>query len=128
MKKLAKSILTISILSAAMSAPVISQETVNQDMHQGMAMSHENMEKLHENMVVMKQQILSAKQESDPKKQQQIMDDHRKSMIKMMLIIHRNMADKPLDQQIKMAEHHLKMVEGMMPEMGLNKAGYKKLI
>lgn len=77
-------------------------------------------------MLAMKQQILSAKQESDPEKQQEILHKHRKSMIKMMQIMHRRMADKPIEQQIKMAEHHLEMMSNMMPKMGSSKMSGKK--
>ena len=117
MKKLAKSVLTVSILAASISTPALSTEMDNKNMHDGMAMSHENMEKMHTNMLIMKEQILSVKQENDPKKQQKIMHEHRKSMIKMMLIMHRNMADKSIAQQIAMAEHHLEMMQGTMPNM-----------
>ena len=54
------------------------------------------------------------------------MHKHRKSMIKMMQIMHRRMADKPIEQQIKMAEHHLEMMSNMMPKMGSSKMSGKK--
>ena len=125
MKKLVKLVAVISILSTTIGASAIGAE-MKKGMHNNMAMSHENMEKMHNNMLAMKQQILSAKQESDPEKQQEILHKHRKSMIKMMQIIHRRMADKPIEQQIKMAEHHLEMMSNMMPKMGSSKMSRKK--
>ena len=43
-----------------------------------------------------------------------------------MQIMHRRMADKPIEQQIKMAEHHLEMMSNMMPKMGSSKMSGKK--
>tara|TARA_B110000467_G_C18053189_1_gene332246 strand:- start:158 stop:523 length:366 start_codon:yes stop_codon:yes gene_type:complete len=117
MKNFIKCVLAASILSVSISNQVIGMEADKKDMHTGMAMSHENMEKMHNNMLVMEEQILAVKQESDPKKQQKIMHKHRKSMLKMIQIMHRNMGNMPLTQQIKMAEHHLEMIKGIMPKM-----------
>lgn len=117
MKKLVKSVITVGILSISISASAFGAD-LNKSMHSNMAMSHENMEKMHSNMLAMKAQVFAVKQENDPKKQQELMHKHRKSMIKMMQIMHRKMADKPIEQQINMAEHHIKMMEGMMPNMG----------
>jgi archaellum component FlaC len=37
--------------------------------------------------------------------------------MKIMQIMHRGMEDKPIHKQIAMAEHHLEMMENMMPKM-----------
>jgi hypothetical protein len=37
--------------------------------------------------------------------------------MKIMQIMHRGMEDKPIHKQIAMAEHHLEMMEIMMPKM-----------
>jgi len=115
MKKLVNYAVTVSILSVVISFSTVAFDTDKKDMHKGMAISHENMEKMHENMEVMRKQIIAIKREADPKKQQKLMHEHRKSMIKMMQIMHRNMADKSIAQQINMAEHHLQMMASMMP-------------
>jgi len=46
-----------------------------------------------------------------------MMHKHRRSMMKIMQIMHRDMEDKPIHKQIAMAEHHLEMMENMMPQM-----------
>ncbi|UUO24382.1 hypothetical protein FGD67_14980 [Colwellia sp. M166] len=121
MKKLVNYLFTVSILSVVISFSTVAFEMANNDMHEGMAMSHANMDKMHENMEIMRKQLIAIKREVEPKKQQELMHEHRRSMIKMMQIMHRDMADKSIAQQINMAEHHLQMMESMMPQMASNK-------
>ena len=39
--------------------------------------------------------------------------------------MHRDMEDKPIHKQIAMAEHHLEMMENMMPQMKYKMAEMK---
>jgi hypothetical protein len=46
-----------------------------------------------------------------------MMAEHHHSMMKMMQFMHKNMEAMPMHKQIKMAEHHLEMMENMMPQI-----------
>ena len=89
MKTLTKSILFISSLLITTSSFAQNNEHKHEgankaDMHQGMAIPHENMGEMHKKMMEMKKEVHAIKTEKDPEKQQQMMVEHHRSMMKMM--------------------------------------------
>lgn len=120
MKKLVKSVIAVGILSVSISTSVLAAD-MNKNMHNNMSMSHEKMGSMHNNMEEMKNKISAIKKERDPIKQQDLMLDYRNSMMGIMKTMHEKMAGMPIDDQIKMAEKHMDLMEDMMPKMSGNK-------
>ena len=89
MKTLIKSILFIGSLLITTSLFAQNNEHKHEGankagMHQGMTIPHENMGEMHKKMMEMKKEVHAIKTEKDPDKQQQMMVEHHRSMMKMM--------------------------------------------
>lgn len=123
MKKLTKSIIfsTTLVMAATSQAQQMEEHehkgSDKPEIQTGMPMRGQDMHMMNAKIKSMKEEVNAIKEEKNPSKQREMMKKHMQSMMGMMHIMHEKMEGQPMQNQIDMAERHLKMMEMMMSKM-----------